>query len=426
MLGAVPKSHRPSWSTLAVMRWFDFAKHKCIVRRLAILVVDVMKSKRICIDGEGIAVAKVKTIHWVLLTIAWWRLTIGDALPRSTPDALLRSLLDFYVNFQFESTQIDALGAHVTSPSCDREDVMWLSDVDGQSGNLLWKVKASNLAQIRQILKQCLTELRMDSNSFWQHRLRATGQQDNFAASMHQALSSASSSSVHSAPHSLRFLPLFPLPTSLTPEHMAYMQAGALDTSDTTSAQLKTTQVELTKSKEHIQKLVSEVDDVWSLLRTTQLELMEAKTREKKLVEEVARLRTDLAEAAQRTQRLEFWREMHAHDIASSSNVATSQEEPQAEQIGLQAALSTETRAEGEASGRSHQSAGYDHDIGTVGWHGMPWDSWTWREDVWSNGWHSTIDRNVERSQLKHAVRRASEQMRNDSQRKWMRRGPRT
>eukprot|EP00927_Polykrikos_kofoidii_P046912 TRINITY_DN4101_c0_g2_i1.p1 TRINITY_DN4101_c0_g2~~TRINITY_DN4101_c0_g2_i1.p1 ORF type:complete len:581 (+),score=57.22 TRINITY_DN4101_c0_g2_i1:81-1823(+) len=156
------------------------------VHEFARLVVDFMKRVHACWDRRGAIGNQLKSVHWVLITIAWYRNSLlvdgHEALClRTQPLMALHSFLDWTVRFPFQLWRIDAESSlpfsgrpQVTASFANEAvslppvvPVLWLCDPAEPQHNLTERVDEDTLSKVRTRIHEALQDLLSDPRRFW-------------------------------------------------------------------------------------------------------------------------------------------------------------------------------------------------------------------------------------------------------------------
>jgi len=160
--GLAHQQHRPLRTSLVVARALD--RLPPAARLIACLMVDWAKSiARVCWDRKGRVTGNLKTVHWVLLTIAWWRQTSpAETLPVSTLFQMLSSFLAFGIDVAF--WKIRAVGDNDVfgkrTDTGNGASPMWLRDPLAEHRNLATLIDPIQFDRIKAALATCCQNLR--------------------------------------------------------------------------------------------------------------------------------------------------------------------------------------------------------------------------------------------------------------------------
>ena len=149
------RGHRPTQVTGALKSALDALPRDA--RRLSLLVVDTVKHSGACFDGRGRLGKRLKNVHWVLLSVAWWKAQPDDGRHRALYD--LRRLLRFYeLPFELLKT-IDALGPLPFARRDTGAHLAWLCD----------PAEVRDAApHVRKVLATCREEMQAEPLAFLQ------------------------------------------------------------------------------------------------------------------------------------------------------------------------------------------------------------------------------------------------------------------
>jgi len=146
-------THWPSLTTAAVTFILNTVTSK--VHKLCLLVVILAKQLDVCWDRIGSVGSKLKTVHWVLLTLAWWKQ--NEVEDQGVEDQGLFDTLfwfaSFYAEFAFEDQCISALHGIERRQNPNMMYPLWLCDPTDGSANLGCRVTQEELVRIKEFLQ---------------------------------------------------------------------------------------------------------------------------------------------------------------------------------------------------------------------------------------------------------------------------------
>jgi predicted nucleotidyltransferase len=166
--GSVELRHGPSRTTETIRKVLLELPEN--VRHLARLAVDAGKRLGGCFNGSGSVGNQLKAVHWVLLTVAWWRGFAADSseLAHSTPATLLHAFLWWLAFCNYEELTINALKYPYFTPRQPATGVpMWLENPLGDGGNLAGRINAEALEKFRTVLRASHDLLTNQPGKFW-------------------------------------------------------------------------------------------------------------------------------------------------------------------------------------------------------------------------------------------------------------------
>jgi hypothetical protein len=149
------------------------------VKTLIRLVVDFAKRSHVCWNQKGPLGTQMKSIHWVLLVIAWWSLRFTDRKGLTADlsvGEMFGSVLEYYAQFEFEHNIINAFSLrwpfvrHHCATGTTNVSSIWLAALRYKKGprtNMLKKIGSDDLVAIREALTHGLAQLRTDPICFW-------------------------------------------------------------------------------------------------------------------------------------------------------------------------------------------------------------------------------------------------------------------
>ena len=138
------------------------------VRILTLLVVVMAKRQGICFDGKGAIGDKLKTIHWTLLVIAFWRATGKNSTMGLAFE--LRAFCAHIRHMPFERVAVDALRSGSAPFSMrginELTGPVWIRDPLAPGRNLGIRVTEGSLQAIRLGLHACQRQLQSAPAAF--------------------------------------------------------------------------------------------------------------------------------------------------------------------------------------------------------------------------------------------------------------------
>jgi predicted nucleotidyltransferase len=184
--GPVEEGHSPSQLTAKVASMISDLPLS--LKSLIRLVVDFAKRSRVCWNKKGARGSQMKSIHWVLLVIAWWSWRF-PVCKRATADLSVGEMfglvLEHYSHFEFERYLINAFSLrwpfveHHCATGSTNVFSIWVAVFGYERwppNNLLNQTGPHHLVAIRAALAHGLAQLRTDPICFWGEarcRLRA-------------------------------------------------------------------------------------------------------------------------------------------------------------------------------------------------------------------------------------------------------------
>jgi len=155
-VGDVNLGHSPSRITTTLKNIFEERPKHAL--QLAQLVVERTKRIEVCWNRRGSIKGKLKSIHWVLLTMAFWR-----AHPQCESSSLLTcfgQFFAFYLHLDFECARISAIEGEPFAGRPRSDEAVFLFDATGNGRNNLKWTTSEDLANIRQALRDIVLFLR--------------------------------------------------------------------------------------------------------------------------------------------------------------------------------------------------------------------------------------------------------------------------
>jgi predicted nucleotidyltransferase len=175
--GPVEGGHSQSQLTARVAR--RISTFPVLANTLIRLVTDFAKRTHVCWNKKGPLGTQMKSIHWVLLVIAWWSWRFPDGRG-STADlslgAMFVEVLEFYSQFRFEKWIINAFSLrrpfspHECATGDTNDVAIWVAVLGYKRwppGNMLHKTGSDKIVAIQNVLTDELATLDADRESFW-------------------------------------------------------------------------------------------------------------------------------------------------------------------------------------------------------------------------------------------------------------------